>query len=289
MTRDTQVNVEGHYQLDTQRPDSPDLNAAVRERPIVSTEGASIGVTQRFNRVLATLQGTYDRTDYQNATLADGTILDQRRPQPQPIRACGPGFGYEFNPGFIPFVEGLADTRVYDRRIDNSGYARSSDGFGGRVGTTFEITRLITGEISVGAINRHYEDPRLRDLTSPIADLALTYALTPLTTIRASAQASVDETTIPNANGVQVTRGTLEVAHALRRNLTLTAGVSASENDYKGVAITERGFGASFKADYSLTRQVALRASYNYENLRSSVAGSSYVANVFLLGIRLQP
>ena len=287
-SRDTQFDVEGHYQIDTQRPDSPDLNAAVRERPIIYTEGASAGISHRFNRLVVGLRGTLDRADYEDAQLANGTILDQsdRNSTQYGARLR---LGYELHPGFVPFVEVQGDTRVHDRPVDSAGFRRDSDGVGARIGTSFELGRLITGEISAGAINRTYADPRLDDLLAPVADASLAYALTPLTTVRATAQARVDETTIPNANGVRVLRGTLEVAHALRRNVTLTAGITGTDAEYSGVAITERSFGALLRADWRLNRQVALRASYNYEQLNSSLPNADYTANVFLLGLRLQP
>lgn len=286
--RDTIVTTEGHYQLDTQRSDSPDLNAVVRERPIVNTEGGSVGVTQKFNRLALTLRGTYDRTDYADAILSDGSVLDQgdRNYNQYGARLR---LAYEFNPGFIPFVEGLGDMRDYDRRIDNSGYRRSSTGAGARVGTTFELTRLVTGEIGVGAIERQYDDPRLKNLTSPLVDASIVWAATPITNVRLGAQTTVDETTVIGSNGVIDSRLTLEVAHDLRRNLTITPAITLFENDYKGVSITERGYSASLRADYRLTRQVAIRASYLHEELKSSVVGSDYSANVFLVGMRLQP
>jgi hypothetical protein len=82
---------------------------------------------------------------------------------------------------------------------------------------------------------------------------------------------------------------TLEVAHDLRRNLTITPAFTYFENNYQGVPITEHGYNASIKLDYRLTRQIAIRASYIYEQLKSSVPGSDYKANVFLVGMRLQP
>ena len=288
VTRDTQLDAEAHYLIDTQRPDSPDLNADVRERPIVFTSGASAGATQRFNRLIVGVRGTVDRADYEDARLSNGLVQDQ---SDRNVTQVGGRLrvGYELHPGFVPFVEAVADTRIYDRRIDNTGFARSSDGVGASLGTTFEITRLLTGEISAGAIARRYEDRRLGDLVSPLANGSLVYALTPLTTVRATAQAGVDETTIPNATGVRTLRGSLEVAHDLRRNLTLTAGVTASDYEYQGVGINERSFGALLRADYRLNRQVTLRASYTYDRLESTFANSSYDANVVLLGVRLQP
>lgn len=287
-TRDTEIDIEGRFQIDTQRPGSPDLNVAVAQRPLVITEGASLGGTHRMNRLFATLRGSVDRTDFENARLTDGSTVSQRD-RNLTIYGARARVGYELNPGLIPFAEVLGDSRVYDRRIDSSGFARSSHGLGGKVGAIFELTRLITGEISGGAEVRDYQDPRLKSLTSPVADIALAWAMTSLTTLRATASAGVYETTVPNSNGVNFVRGTLTLSHDLRRNVTLTAGLTAAENDYEGVAITERSFGALLRADWRLTRQIALRASYNYETLRSTVAGSSYVTNVFLVGLRLQP
>ena len=110
VSRDTQVDVEGRFQLDTQRPGSPDLNAAVTERPLVTTTGAAAGVTQRFNRLLVGLRGTVDRTVYEDAQLTNGTILDQsdRDSNQYGLRLR---VGYELTPGVIPFVDVLADRR----------------------------------------------------------------------------------------------------------------------------------------------------------------------------------
>jgi hypothetical protein len=197
--------------------------------------------------------------------------------------------GYELKPGLVPFVEILGDTRIYDRRLDNNGFARSSDGVGGRIGTSFELTRLVTGEIGAGAINRTYDDPRLGTLTSPLVDASVLWAVSPLTTVRATAAATVDETTLVGANGVRTLRGALEVAHALRRNLIVTAGLSAVDFQYTGTSISEHGFGASVRADWKLNRLVGLRASYAYERLDSQIVGASYANNVFLVGMRLTP
>lgn len=287
-TRDTQFDVEGHYQIDTQRPGNPNLGVATRERPDVFTEGASAGVTQRFNRLVVGLRGTVDRADYDDAKLTDGTTLSQRD---RDLTSYGGRLrvGYELTPGLVPFVEGTIDTRQYDLTTDSAGFRRSSDGYAGRLGTTFELTRLLTGEISAGAVHRVYQDSRLPDLTSPVADLSLIYAFSPLTTIRATGTAAVDETTVPGANGIRTFRGGVEIAHQLRRNLTLTAGFNLAEYDYLGATLTEREFAATVRADYRVNRWLALRASYSYDHLHSTLAGSSYAANVFLLGMRFTP
>lgn len=287
-SRDTAIDLESRFVLDTQRPGSPDLNASVRDRPLVSSFGASVGATQQFNRLSLGLRGSIDRAVFEDARLTNGSILDQsdRDKNQYGVRLRA---AYELTPGLIPFVEALADTRVYDQRIDKSGFARGSNGLGARVGSTFEITRTLTGEASAGYEARHYEDARLKDLRGPLVDAALIWSATPLTTVRLRAQTQIDETTLPFSSGVLVERASLEVQHDLRRNLSVTAALAVSEADYRGVRITEDGFAGSVRVDYHLTRSLVLRASFTHERLKSTAPGADYTANTYLIGLRFQP
>jgi hypothetical protein len=287
-TRDTAINLETRYQIDTQRPGSPELNVAVRDRPIFGTYGAAAGVTQRFNRLEVTLRGTIDHTFYEDARLTNGTTLSQADRE---FTQYGAQLrvAYELTPGVKPFVEGRADTRVYDQSIDSAGYRRSSDAVGARLGTTFEFTRMLTGELAAGYQRRRYDDPRLKDLQGPLVDAALVWAATPLTTVRLKGQTSLDESTIPGASGALTRRATLEVQHDLRRNVSLLGSVTAGTTDYRGIALREDFYGAGVKLDYRLTRWLALRGSVTYERLNSSSPGADYRATTYLVGLRLQP
>jgi hypothetical protein len=287
-SRDTQIDLETRYFIDTQRPGSPEFNATVRERPLVASVGASAGVTERFNHLSLGLRGSIDRTGYEDARLTSGTILDQsdrdRTQYETRLRA-----GYELKPGLVPFVEGILDTRIYDRRFDFSGFQRSSEGFGGRAGSTFEIARSLTGEASAGYMVRSYEDRRLKDLQGPLLDGALIWSATPLTTVRLRAGTQIAETTIEGSSGALASRATLEVQHDLRRNLSLIGSATFSQSDYRGIDLREDGFAGSVKLDYRLTRSVALRASFTHERLKSTDPSDDYTANVYLVGLRFQP
>ena len=48
-----------------------------------------------------------------------------------------------------------------DRQFDRNGFQRDSNGGYAKVGTSFEFTRLLTGEASVGYAARSYADPSL--------------------------------------------------------------------------------------------------------------------------------
>ncbi|GJD76429.1 outer membrane beta-barrel protein [Methylobacterium goesingense] len=288
VNRDTRVDVEGRFVLDTQRAGTPDLAAAVTSRPLVSTYGTTFGVTERFNRMQVSVRGLFDRSEFEDAQLAGGAILRQSdRNQNQfgvQLRA-----GYEISPVITPFVDVLADNRIYDMRVDSTGIRRDSDGLTLSGGATFALARFVTGEVSVGLQHRTYVDPSLRDLTAPVVNAALTWFASPLTTVRFSALTGVTETTVVGSSGVLTQSATLEVQHDLLRNLSLIGGISVLSNDYDRVNINERGFSATARLDYRFNRWLAMRGSYIYQRLDSSVSGSSFHANTFLLGLRINP
>lgn len=286
-TRDTRILFESRLRLDTQRPGSPDLNASVTGRPLVYQYGGSAGVTHDINRLQLTLRGSVDRSDYEDASLSSGATLSQRdRNQTQygvRLRA-----GYELTPGVRPFVQGEVDTRQFDQSLDSSGFARSSKGYGARVGSTVEISRQLTGEISVGYQDRSYDDARLENLRGVVGDVAVLWTPTPLTTVTLRGTTELGDTTIPGSSGTTAQRATLEVAHALRRNLTVTGFGSFGRTDYDGQSLREDFATIGARLEYRLTRSVAVRASFTHERLSSTAQGSDYTANVAQVGLRLQ-
>ncbi|MBA4334487.1 MAG: hypothetical protein C0420_06005, partial [Methylobacterium sp.] len=195
---------------------------------------------------------------------------------------------YEVTPGFRPFVQGEVDTRDFDQAIDSSGYRRSSNGLTGRIGSTVEISRQLTGEVSVGYQDRKYDDARLRNLKGLIGDAAIIWSPTPLTTVTLRGTSELGDTTIAGSSGTTARRVALEVAHALRRNLTVTAFGSFNRTEYEGQGLREDSSSIGARLDYKLTRTVSVRASFTHERLNSSAQGSDYTANVAQVGLRLQ-
>jgi len=286
-TRDTRILLESRLQLDTQRPGSPDLSAAVQGRPITWAYGAAAGVTHDFNRLQLTLRGAVDRQDYEDADLSNGRKLSQAdRNQTQyglRLRAA-----YEVTPGFKPFVQAEIDTRQFDEKVDSNGYMRSSDGYTARLGSSFEISRMLTGEVSGGYQDRKYEDGRLKNLRGFVGDAAILWTPTPLTTVTLRGTAELGDTTIAGSSGTTARRVNLEVAHALRRNLTVTGFASYGRTEYDGQDLREDLSTIGARIEYKLTRTFSVRASFTHERLNSTNPGSDYTANVAQVGLRVQ-
>ena len=256
-------------------------------RPLIASEGATVGAAHRFNRLVLDLRGTFDRTQYGDALQSDGTIFrfsqDNYNDYGVVARAS-----YELTPEIVPFVETGFDQRVRDNPVDLSGFFRDSNGVVGRAGSSFRVAGLFTGTLSAGYADRHYADSRLVNLRGPTADGSIVYAATPLTTVTLRASTTLAETTLAGASGAISRLVSLEVAHVFFRRFTLSGIAAYQPNEYQGVAVHEVFTQFTLKGAYSLSREIQLIGSVSEQNLTSSLVGNSFRDTIFLAGLRLQ-
>ena len=289
-TRDLAFDAQGRFALGSQRAGSAGVlqNVTLGQRPLTYAYGGSLGATQKINRLTLLLRGSVDRSNNDNATDVAGNIINLALQDYNSYALRGRA-SYEVTPGISPFVDATVDKRVYDARLDGSGFDRNSNGFAAKAGSSFELSRILTGELSAGYARRDYADTRLKPLSGPTIDAALVWTASPLTTVTLAGTTALNETTVTNSSGA-LTRGvTLTVAHALFRNFTLTGVASYQLADYQGSSQRETTWGTSLKADYNLTRSVMVRSSFTHQRLQSTVPGSDYTANTVMLGLRFQP
>ena len=287
VTHDTRILSELRLRVSTDNPGSPNIQAGLSKYPLFATTGASAGLDQNFNRLQITGVGNIDRTVYQNSVLTDGTSTtnDDRNFNQYGWVARA---SYELLPGVKPFGEVEANTRVHDVTFDRSGYRRDSTGGSVKAGTSFEFTRLLTGDISVGYTARTYDDPRLNKLTGLLTSASLVWSVSGLTTARLIANTSVDETTLPAVSGVLTRSYTAQVDHDFRRWLTGIGRFTYGTLDYQGSTRSDRLYSLSADLVYKLSRSFWVKAQVRQDRLDSSAPGFSTVANVVMLGVRVQ-
>ena len=287
VTHDTRVDLEARDLVSTDNPGSPNLQAGLSKLPVFTTFGGSAGLGQRFNRFELNVKGDVDRTVYQNSSLTDGTTASNEDRQFNQYGGTLRG-SYELTPGVKPFVEVGADTRVHDLQIDFFGYRRDSKGLTGMAGTTFELTRLLTGEVALGYVRRTYDDARLPQLDGLVGNASLIWTASALTTAKLSATSAVGELSVPGVSGVLYRDVGLQIDHALRRWLIGTVKVGFGLDDYVGMDRTDKRFSVGAGLTYKLNRSAQIKGEVRQDWLRSNVTGNDYSATVFLLGVRLQ-
>lgn len=291
VTRNNVIDLEGRFVVATQTPGSPLLavpNAAfVTNRPVITSEGATVGFTHTFNRLAVGLRGTFDRTQYGNGTNSDGTIVAYSQDNYNDYGVVARA-SYELSPALIPFAEVGFDSRVRDNAVDLSGFLRDSTGVVARAGSTFDLFGHFTGTLSAGYADRHYQDRRLPNLNGPTVNGSLAYAATPLTVFTFRAVTTLAETTLPGASGAISRQISLEVSHLFSRNFAASAIATYQPNQYQGVSVQETFTQFTLKSTYSLSREIQLIGSASRQTLQSSLANYGFTDYIFLAGVRLQ-
>jgi hypothetical protein len=283
----TRIDLAGRVLVSTDNPNSPNLQAGLSKLPIFTSFGATAGVGQKFNRFDVSVKGTVDRTVYQDSDLTNGTTSsneDRNFNQYGVLLRAG----YELTPGVMPYVEVGADSRVHDLAVDFSGYRRDSTGWTALLGSTFELSRLLTGDIAAGYVQRDYDDSRLVPLKGFTGKGSLTWTATPLTTVKFTAASTVGESDQAGVSGVLYRDIGVEADHAFRRWLigSLKGGVGI--DDYVGSSRTDHRYYFGGGLTYKLNRFVQVKGEARHEWLNSSESVNDYAANVFLLGLRVQ-
>jgi hypothetical protein len=313
VTRDTRIELNTRALVSTDSPNSPNLQAGLAKLPVFVTFGGGAGVSQRFNRVDLSLKGDVQRTAYQDSTLTDGSTASNQDRNYNQYGGTLRG-SYELSPAVKPFVEIGADQRVHDLNTDFFGYRRDSKGLTGSLGSTFEVTRVLTGDISAGYVQRTYEDPRLSDLAGLIGSASLAWTASALTTVKLTAASSIGESTIPGVPGVIYRDVAIQADHAFRRWLIGTVKLGFGLDTYKNGAVEAGGttttvcncatvttttagtiidridkrYAAGLGLTYKVNPSVQIKGEVRQDWLRSNVVGADYTATTFLVGMRLQ-
>jgi hypothetical protein len=287
ISEDTHLTAQARLLVSTDNPGSPNIQAGLARYPVYASFGGTFGFDQKFNRLEISAGATVDRTVYQDSTLTDGTTStndDRNYNQYGGLARVS----YELTPALKPFVEVEGDSRVHDLPLDRDGYARDSTGGYAKGGTSFEFSRLLTGEVSLGYSERDYVDPRLGRLDGLLTAGSLVWTPTPLTTARFVSSTSIDETIVPGVSGVLTHLYTVEVDHDFRRWLTAIGKFTYGTLDYQGDGRFDKIYSIEGDVVYKLTRNLWIKGTLRRDILNSNFIGSSSASTVVMLGVRVQ-
>jgi hypothetical protein len=285
--RDLKLTSQLRLRIATDNPGSPNVQAGLQKYPVYAAYGTTLGVDQTFNRFQVAAGATVDRTAYTESKLTDGSIFSNNDRDFNQYGGVG-RFSYDLKPGLKPFVEIQGDTRVHDRAADRNGYFRDSDGGYAKVGSSFELSRILTGEISVGYSARNYVDPRLSQLSGFLTQGSLIWNASGLTTVKFFTDTQIAETTVAGSSGVLVRTYSAEVDHDFRRWLTAVGKFTYGTLDYQGQNRNDKTYSLEGNLIYKLNRNIWIKGTLRHDILDSNVPLSSSQGTVVMLGVRLQ-
>jgi hypothetical protein len=245
-------------------------------------------LTDTFNRLRLTGRADYQRLHYFDGETSAGAVVSEQINDRDALMLTGKA-EYGLSPTTALFVSGAFDSQQYDRRPPVVPYDSNSRGFNISAGANFDITRLIRGEIQLGYLDQFYHQP-FSDISGVAVKGQVEWFPTQLTTVTATLARAVGESLIIGAAGFLGATGGLRVDHELLRNLILSADLTATSDDYKGLSRTDDIYAAGLSATWLLTRRVGLRFGYARVDQRSTGAqrGPSFADDRISLSTTLQ-
>ncbi|MBL4758110.1 MAG: outer membrane beta-barrel protein [Rhizobiales bacterium] len=249
---------------------------------------AEVELSHRFNRLTASVRGAIDDFDYGNrgavslGSVVEDEVADYRETE------FALRLAYEVSPRLSVYGEVSSNRRDFDRPIDANGFLRGSDGYAISTGATVEISDKLRGSVSIGYQVQTPDDAVFADIEDFIYAADLTWFVTQLTNIVLVVSSNIGETVLAGSSGEVGRDITIEVNHALRRNVELTASLEYGRDEFIAAGPVETDTTATFGVTYLLNRNVAITGSYSHYEFESTDPGVDYDANIFLLGLRLQ-
>ncbi len=183
---------------------------------------------------------------------------------------------YEFSPGYKAFVSATYLDRNYDLGFDRNGQNRDASGAYYDAGVSFELSRLLTGEVFAGYSSFDFADPAFPSASGFDYGAALIWYPTELTTVRFDARRSLETTTLINVGGVYTGLLALSVDHELMRNVVLGLELSYADEQFEGIDRTDQTYGVRVSGEYKLNRNYALGVHYQYRDRSSDLDIDSY-------------
>lgn len=280
-------NVSGslQYQALTEPRTSPSAPLASRTPVEYSLLTGKMTGIKEFNRLRLTGKLTNLDYDYDDTINLLGGLLEQdTRDRDEFI--YGGKVEYAVSPDTALFVQVLGNTRSYDL----TGVGRDSDGYTATIGTNFEISELLRGEIEVGYMAQSYDSPQYRDVDGFSGQAQVEWFPTSLSTVTATASRTIEESVANNSQGYISSNVGATVDHEFLRNVLLSAHANYGEDDYQSIDRVDERAEAGVSGTYLLNRRLGLTLGYTYEKRDSSGVnrGTSFTENKLAASVALQ-
>jgi hypothetical protein len=282
-------NLEADLRLDVRRGTTADLRMRYEAVEDDATSGgsgvehtfdASLALTHDHGPIKTKLKGGVIRRVFDDTELSGGGTQDNAdRAYTELSLALRSSLTREAV--LTPFAEVAYEPRLYDKKKDRNGFARSSQGLRLSAGLEILDGPVWTGEVAANLLYRSYDDSSLEDAFVPGLSAAIVWSPTDLTRFEFNASASLDETIAAGESTTARWSSGFTVAHDLRENLTISAGTSLTKETGASDSLT---LGTELGLSWALNRNVVfgLRYSGEYENADTDTQEHSLIGSIIL-------
>lgn len=245
------------------------------------------------DRVKLLADSQYRAYDYDNSgRLGGGTIIQDDRDRDEWYQRVR--LGYELEPGLMPYVEGIYNTRRYDERVDQTLlYSRDSDGYSTVVGVEYNTPdRAIAADAAMGYMSQDYDAAELPNINALAARANVSWQLDPSLRLLAGFDRSIQEAVLLGASGYVRNRLTAGAEYMLVPLWTLGGNLRYTLYDFEinplypgAQARKDELYNASAYVQYDVNDIYSVGLEYLYSQRDSNNNLFDYNANTVLMRV----
>ena len=282
------TRLEGETVFETQTESRGDINVpnSVTVQPTETSKSGALQLEHEFNRLTLRLRGELTEEEFEDVSLIGGGTFDNAARDNTNTEMIG-RLSYELKPGVAVFVEGRGN-EIELERANSNGLRLDSNGWVALGGLSLDIGGTITGEVGAGFAQQLPDHGTFQGVEGAILAANVIWTLNPLTQIRMDAAFDIETTILSNSIGSLVRTYGIEVEHAFRENMILTAGIAYETEDFASANQEEQTLDLVVEGEYLLNRMTAVVAGYEFSDFTSSDGSNDYKENLFRLGVRLR-
>ncbi len=264
-------------------PQNVDAQQAGLVEPVpYDVDEIDAGIATMLNRIPLGASATYSRYRYQDEAGAGGvgafSVFDY---DTLTLRLDS---GYEFMPGRTLTIGVRHQTVTYQDLLLRD---RDSETWAGLVGFRYDFDGVWAARIAVGYARRDYSGAQFKPIETPAVDIAVTWNVTPLTTISFAAGRAIRESIRTNSASYVSDYAVLRADHELYRNIILSASAGLNRQDYQQPSESALDGVLRASATWLVNRNIAVTLDYQYTNRLSRSGGiPDFDENVVFLRAR---
>ena len=286
LLRDTTVTFNVGYRHATEERGAPDSLATARSPVRYDSFTAGGGFAREVGRLQLRTIVDYEKLDYRDGRLGNGGAINNDDRDRQYV-AGGGELSYEFSPGYRAYTRVLFDRVAYRNPFDDTGFNRDGKGYRITGGVKFDLTNVMEGSVFGGYMRRNYKDPRFADYGGAAYGASIRWSPTRLTAVYIDANRGIQETTQVGYRGYISTNFGVRAEHDLTRFVQINGGARYDKNKYllvtgfvpAPIARDDDLVTANLGVKYTLNRQIAIGAAWDYAKRSSNTPGADYTRN----------
>lgn len=242
------------------------------------------GLAFGVDKVHVRIGTNMNRLNFSNVPSSSGEIINDDRDRSS--LQAGARVSYIFNQQLHPFLQGNYDRRLYDTRVDQYGFMRSSNGYRLVGGLAFNFRPNLEGEVMGGYMRQKYADPRFSAVSRPDFGIRVGWRRSAGATLSAFVDRRIEESTVPGSSGYVSTRAGLNLERALTSKWSVNAHTAVMDNDYTNSGRIDRVIDAGAGLSYQLGRHLSVALDYRLLNRDSTDPAADFFSNQVFLSFR---